>query len=266
MRTCGRTLPSRWVALARTRRRPYQRWRPRSKTKTPMYAERRRQLANAGRIGKDAAGATEALVALLKDKDKDVRWGGGPGACRVSARTRRPRSRHSATFSRMTINRSNCMPVVQLVVIEEDPTLHIKALADALTATEVEVRGTAAYILGELGPLAKGALPAMADALKSDKDVDVRRAVAAGGSGEMGTYAQNGGAGAGCGTASRTRTWECRRAAPGAWRLAEIGPDAKEAVPALISAAEQHAKSRCGGSAAHALGEIGPGAKAAIDA
>jgi HEAT repeat protein len=47
--------------------------------------------------------------------------------------------------------------------------------------------------------------------------------------------------------------------------LAEIGPDAKDAVPALIAALKSK-EVEVRGASAHALGEIGSGAKSAIDA
>lgn len=148
-----------------------------------------------GKIGPEARAAEKPLRALLKDKDAGVRV--------------------SATLALARINR------------EYVPT----AVAD-LTAVvkdkQSKVREFSASALGEIGPAAKAAVPALIDLLHDfhDKPVD--------------------------------RDWVIRA-------LGRIGPAAKAAVPDLIVLLKgDHPYTAL--VAAEALGQIGPEAKAAVPA
>jgi len=103
------------------------------------------------------------------------------------------------------------------------PRVLIKALVDE----EWWMRKTAALALGEIGPGAVEAVPAIIQTME-DEDWVVR--------------------------------WST------AWALWKIGPGAVEAVPALIQALEDEDSSDVRGTAALALGEIGPGAIEAVPA
>ena len=94
---------------------------------------------------------------------------------------------------------------------------------EVLKDKDVRVRNAAAFVLGQIGPAAKDAVPALSEALK-DKEGYVRRAAVS--------------------------------------ALGRIGPAAKDAVPALMVALK-HKNRRVRSYAANALGQIGPAAKAA---
>ena len=94
----------------------------------------------------------------------------------------------------------------------------IQALTQTLEDEDEDVREAAIQALGEIGPQAVEAVPALIDTLQEHEDHDVREA--------------------------------------GAEVLGMIGPDAKEAVPALIQTLEEDFWVR--EAAAEALGEIGP--------
>ena len=97
-------------------------------------------------------------------------------------------------------------------------------LIDVLQDPDAHVRGTVARVLGQIGPVAKAAIPQLIEALK-DRNEDVRR------------YA--------------------------AFGLGQIGPDAKAAIPQLIEALkDQNFLVRS--SAATALRSIGPDAGVAV--
>jgi HEAT repeat protein len=100
-----------------------------------------------------------------------------------------------------------------------------------LQLEQLSLRRSVLESLGRMGPLAKEAVPAMADALKKDKDADVRKAVARA-LGEMGVHAKA--AVRTLGAALKDEDVGVQTAA--ALSLGEIGPDAKDAVPALTAA------------------------------
>lgn len=97
----------------------------------------------------------------------------------------------------------------------------VRPLISRLRDVSVQVRHAAAFALGNMGPAAEDAVPALARALE-DMDVQVRQTAA--------------------------------------WALAAIGPAAKDAVPELIRAVRDSNRV-VQANAAQALGAIGPAAK-----
>lgn len=112
--------------------------------------------------------------------------------------------------------------------LDADTKAKVAALIENLKDEDEQVRRDAATALGDIGPAAKDAVPALIVALKKDADEDVRRNVAT--------------------------------------ALGEIGPMAKGAVPALIIALKKDVDEEVRRNTAIALGEIGPAAKDAVPA
>jgi len=135
------------------------------------------------------------------------------------------------------------------------------ALIKALRHDEdVAVRTSATKALGKIGPEAKAAVPALIKALEHDKDADVRCS-AASALGEIGAEAKAA-VPALIKALEHDKDADVRRSAGSA--LGGIGPEAKAAVPALIKALEQDEHTRVRRSAAEALARTGPEAKAAV--
>jgi HEAT repeat protein len=117
---------------------------------------------------------------------------------------------------------------------------HVEDLAKYLKSGDVYERQDAEWGLRELGPKARGALPALLEILKG-KALDRK---------------------------------QLDRKHRACWVLASIGPDAKRALPGLVKILEgpqypeqiSRDESNLHGSAANALAEIGPSAKAALPA
>ena len=130
--------------------------------------------------------------------------------------------------------------------------LAVPGLADALRDNEATVRQSAAEILGLLGPVARAAVPPLADALQ-DKTPAVALAAALALTQVDPTRA---------GDAVPLLVNALDNAAV-AEALADMGPEARAAVPALI-AALKHREKAVRDSARHALGRIGPRAVPAL--
>ena len=112
-------------------------------------------------------------------------------------------------------------------VSAQDPAKQVEELRVTLKSEKVAERAAAARILGELGPVAKDAVPDLASAL-GDADREVRR------------------------SAARS--------------LGDIGPGAKEGVLSLVKALKDP-EWQVRQAAAYALGRIGrPEAKSALEA
>jgi HEAT repeat protein len=110
---------------------------------------------------------------------------------------------------------------------ESSLCVHRRTTDEVLKSSHIFVRFHIAEALGQIGPNAVGAVPALADALK-DPDEDVRFHAAE--------------------------------------ALGKIGPNAAGAVPALADALNKDRAIAVRQSAAYALGKIGPDAAAAVPA
>lgn len=131
----------------------------------------------------------------------------------------------------------------------------VPALADGLHDNEATVRQTAAEILGLLGPVARTsdrAVPALAGALQ-DKMPAVALSAALALTQIDPTRARD----------AVPRLTDALDNAAAAEALADMGPEARAAVPALI-AALKHREKAVRDSARHALGRIGPPAVPAL--
>ncbi|MHC4506691.1 MAG: HEAT repeat domain-containing protein, partial [Planctomycetota bacterium] len=135
----------------------------------------------------------------------------------------------------------------------------VPALARAVADEDESVRAQAAHALGEIGPEAKGAVPALARAV-GDKYRSVR-AQAAQALGEIGPEAK--GAVLALRRALTDSKSNVRQQA--AWALGEIGPEAKSAALQLANSLRD-SDEEVRRWAAWALGKIGPAARPAVPA
>jgi len=172
-----------------------------------------------GRVGKGAQSAAPALVKSAADPDFHVR-----------------RESVEALMSIGDVELAN--PVLAAALEDKEPSVRVAAL-DALTEfgaagvpvlasalSKPDTRYWAALALGELGPVAKGALPQLTEAL-SDEHPDVRREILL--------------------------------------AIGRLGAEAAPAVPTitkLVSDKDQSVQN----AAAYSLGQIGPPAKSSLDA
>jgi len=141
---------------------------------------------------------------------------------------------------------------------EEEPTYEGKTVSEwieALKDEDKDVRSGAAEALGEIGPAAKPAVPALIEALG---DEDSRVPVFAAALVKIGADAVPALVVALKENKRQVRPWA-------ASILARIGPDARAAIPALVEALRDGRKEVRWG-AAHALGGIDPAARAATPA
>ena len=206
-----------------------------------------------GEIGPNAAEATPALVAILKDPNQEVRWSAadalgkiGPNAAEavpalvtaLKDPEKKVRGRAALALGKIGPRAAEAVP----------------ALAEALKDQDADVRGRAAAAFEGIGPAAADAVPALAEALK-DQNADVRGRAAAALEG-IGPAAVPALAEALIGQDADVRS----RAADA---LRGIGPAAADAVPALAKALiDQDADVRS--RAADALRGIGPAAVPAL--
>jgi HEAT repeat protein len=128
----------------------------------------------------------------------------------------------------------------------------VPGLADALHDNEATVRQSAAEILGLLGPVARAAVPALAGALQ-DRMPTVALSAALALTQIDPTRARD----------AVPRLADALDDAAAAEALADMGSEARAAVPALI-AALKHREKAVRDSARHALGRIGPPAVPAL--
>ncbi|NQT90763.1 MAG: HEAT repeat domain-containing protein, partial [Candidatus Omnitrophica bacterium] len=144
--------------------------------------------------------------------------------------------------------------------IGSDAKSAISALTEALKDENGDVRVYAAEALGEIGPAAKSAIPALTEALK-DEGMYVRFSAAEALSKIKSTISP-------LIEALKDKDWIVRVLV--AQTLGEMGPEAKDAIPALTEVLKTEALKDedwpVRYRAACALGEIGPAAKSAIPA
>jgi HEAT repeat protein len=216
-----------------------------------------------GRIGKSAKTAAMPLADLVvKDGDRDVRCAAALALTRIgrdakaAVKTATPRLLEACKGD----DKQVCVYArCALVILEDDPAPHVKSLAESLSDANADVRGSAAYVLGELSKRARTAVPALAAALK-DSDLAVRRAVVRA-LGEMGDDARS----AVPALAGTLKDADAEIRSLTAMSLAEIGPEARVAVPQLIEALKDK-EVQVRGSAVFALGEIGASPQTAVPA
>jgi HEAT repeat protein len=212
-----------------------------------------------GRMGKKARAAAPGLADLLADPERDVRCAAALALSRIG---KEGASGAVPSLLKMLKSEDKYVQVYAccaLAILDERTDPHVRVLAEALSDPKTEVRGSAAYVLGELGGLGKAAAPALAKALK-DQDKNVRQAVARA-LGEMSSEVKI----VVPALIEALRDSETGVRSAAAMAIGEVGPTAKDAVPALIeSLKDKEVEVR--GSAVFALGEIGPNASAAISA
>jgi HEAT repeat protein len=136
--------------------------------------------------------------------------------------------------------------------IERDP---LGYWAERLKSTSAQIRLEAAYKLGQLGPSARRAVPALIDALEADADQRVRLASATA-LGRIGAAASA----AVPSLVEAVKTGNHDLASASARSLGNIGPQSRAAVPILTRAMSSGFTS-VRYNAAYALGAIGPAAK-----
>ena len=165
--------------------------------------------------------AVPVLAQALKDPDKDIR-------------------RNVVRALRRTVTRPGVTP-------EPTAAPAVAALAEALHDTDRDVRYAAAASLGVIGPMARDVTPSLATAMK-DPDPSVRRAA-------TDALGRVGGAAAVPALAKALRDPQVADAVVSA--LAALGPEARDAAPALIDYAKTGDR-RGRPAALMALAKIGP--------
>jgi HEAT repeat protein len=169
------------------------------------------RLAAAEALGHQGPGASTAVVALaaaLKDEEEEIRAEAakslgeiGPrakaavGPLRDALRDQEQEVRKEAANALIKIDSKAAVATLTAAIRDPDAAVRVSAaarlasaspphtdtavlvLADALRDGNPDVRLDAAHSLGEIGPLAKAALPRLMDALKDEKPF-VRRAAA----------------------------------------------------------------------------------------
>jgi HEAT repeat protein len=218
---------------------------------------RRASAMSLGQIGPDAKDAVPALLDALKDSDE---WLPGAAAGALGAivgKMSGPAAKDAVsalvdvltTESKASARRW----VAGILGKMSGPAAKdaVPALLDALKDSDLDVRRTAVDSLGQIGPAAKDAVPALLDALK-DGDRNTREWAAV----SLGKIH------------ARPKVVipaliEVLKTNGGAVQaIGAFGPQAKDAVPALIDALQDEAPY----GAVDALGAIGPDAKDALPA
>jgi HEAT repeat protein len=143
-----------------------------------------------------------------------------------------------------------------LIDVGPEAKAAVPSLARALKDPDTYVRRFSAQALGKIGPDARAAVPALGGALKDDKREVAEAAAEALGKIRSGASKPLADAVKDKGTDADVR----RKAAEA---LAELGPEARLAVPVLIAALKDN---EVRVQAAVALGAIGPDAKSALPA
>ena len=183
-------------------------------------------------LGSDATPALEALVASLRDKDEEVRRyaAGAIGEMGSSAQPALPMLLKAADdpASRVREAAVDALPLVA----PESPEM-FAALIAALEDSDGTVQAHAVMSLGKLGAAARPAVPLMANMLSSEEEYFS--------GGHPGTFIP---------------LRDCVASV-----LGDLGPVAKEAVPARVEVADGE---RHTWEAIPAIGKIGPEAKVAL--
>ncbi len=192
----------------------------------PSARNRRGAIWVLGEIGPEAGGATEALVAALRDQPTDYSIPDCEDPRAALARIGPP-ARAAVPALREEFERGGAArfrPAEALVMITGDVKRYLPVLVEGLSWPHMLVRWGAAQALGRLGPAAKPAVPALVRALE-DRPGNV-----------------------------------CHHAAVA---LGRIGHKAEEVVPLLIDLAGSE-KDYWRHAAVEALGLFGPKARAAL--
>ncbi|NQU25417.1 MAG: HEAT repeat domain-containing protein [Candidatus Nealsonbacteria bacterium] len=209
-----------------------------------------------GKINAQAKYVVPALIAAMKDGDSHVRWQavGALGEFEAAATP-------AATLLRETLLHDADSSVrwntgEALAAVDPGGRISVPALIEAMKDKTPSVRRFAAKGLGRLGPKARTAAPLLVEAL-NDKDIGVRIAAA------EALWKVDGNADAAVPVLTRELEEKGMSRLWAADALSRIGPEAKDAVPALRTML-----STCTGpwlgAAMHALGNIGPEASAAV--
>lgn len=184
-----------------------------------------RAAAAIGRIGSNESGCIAALAAMLKDEDPQVRDRVAEALGRMG-RTAGQAEGEIELASRANRAADRVWPLFALARGSDRPVAAILSLANELLQDEAAARVAACQAVGLLGPLAKPAVPALAELVNSADGRLARAAIEA---------------------------------------LGELGPTAAEAVPQLaVALANRNPLVRL--RAATALGRIGEGAAGAVPA
>ena len=202
-----------------------------------------------GARGAAAEPAVPALTGALRDEQEAVRTAVAEA---LGALGPRARSAAPALFAALDDPRASVRAAAAQALARLEPTAEsVPSLSRALAHTDGYVRGFAAWSLGNLGPAAREAVPAMVEALGPDDTANVVAAALA----RIGPAAAE---------AVPALVADLRGPDPGRrWRaartLGRIGPPAESAVTEL-AAALRDPNEAVRTHAARALGRIGPGA------
>jgi HEAT repeat protein len=218
-----------------------------------------------GRLGKDGRSATDALTAALKDKADPVRAAAAESLGRIG-----PDAKSAAPMLVETLRDRKADRSVRLFaafalgrIDPTPPNLAVAALGEALqdADTPADVRKASADSLGLLGKAAEDAVPALAEALKDMKNVELRRAAAIA-LGQVGPPAMK----ALTELRSATRDEDKFVRSHAVHAVAGLGKDAADAIPELVRLVKDDTVTEVRVAAAEALGLLGVKSPDAMDA
>lgn len=205
-----------------------------------------------GALGDAPAPTVPALAGALRDEQEAVRTAAAEALGSLGARSR---SAASALFAALDDPRANVRAAAARALARLELTAEsIPSLAKALGSPDAYVRAFGAWSLGNLGPAAREAVPALVEALGPDDTATVVAAALA----RIGPAAAE----AVPALVADLRGPDSGRRWRAARTLGRIGPTAESAVTELV-AALRDPNEAVRAHAARALGRIGPGAKPA---
>jgi len=205
-----------------------------------------------GVLGAAAEPSVPGLAHALRDEQEPVRTAAANALGSLGARSR---SAASALFAALDDPWANVRAAAARALASLELTAEsVPSLAKALGSPDAYVRAFAAWSLGNLGPAAREAVPALVEALGPDNTANVVAAALA----RIGPAASE----AVPALVADLRGPDSGRRWRAARTLGRIGPPAESAVTELV-AALRDPNEAVRAHAARALGRIGPGAKPA---
>jgi HEAT repeat protein/flagellar basal body rod protein FlgF len=217
-----------------------------------------RAAAAIGRIGANENGCIAALAAMLKDEDPQVRDRVAEALGRIG-RVAGQAEAQIEVASRATRVMDRIWPLYALARGSERPAAAVLSLANLLVQDEDAACVVACRAVGMLGPLAKPAVPVLAELIGSTDRLVAQAAMEA--LGELGPTAEEAVPQLTVALTDRNPLVRLRAATT----LGQIGEGASPAVPALANALGDQSEQVVAACAA-ALGRIGPRAMEAAPA